>query len=79
MCWMADLMHVQAPEEEEEVEEEVEEESCDSLRKKEKEETSSLFSVKGHVDLNCFHVASVSVDLRSEVATDNNANKTHSS
>lgn len=38
-----------------------------------------LFSVKGHVVLNCFHVASVSMDLRSEVATDNNANTTHGS
>lgn len=36
-----------------------------------------LFSAKGHVVLNCFHVASVSVDPRSEVATDNNANETH--
>lgn len=59
-------MHVWAPEEE----------SCDSLRGEKK---ISLFSVKGHVVLNCFHVASVSVDLRSEVATDNNANKTHGS
>ena len=58
-------MHVRAPEEE----------SCESLRRKK----ISLFSVKGHVVLNRFHVASVSVDQRSEVATDNNANKTHGS
>lgn len=61
-------VHVWAPEEE----------SCDSLRGGEKKKIS-LFSVKGHVVLNCFHVASVSVDLRGEVATDNNANKTHGS
>ncbi len=51
-------------------------ESCDSLRGEKK---FSLFSVKRHVVLNCFHVASVIVDLRGEVATDNNANKTHGS
>lgn len=61
-------MHVWAPEEE----------SCDFLRGKEKKNVS-LFSAKGHVGLNCFHVASVSVDLRSEVATDNKANKRHGS
>lgn len=38
-----------------------------------------LFSVKGHDVLSSFHVASISVDLRGEVVTDNNANKTHSS
>ena len=61
-------VHVWAPEKE----------SCGSLRKGEGGEIS-LFSVKGHVVLKCFHVASVRVDLRSEVATDNNANKTHGS
>lgn len=61
-------MHVWAPEEQ----------SCESLRVGGKKKFP-LFSVKGHVVLNCFHVASVSVDLRSEVATDNNANKTHGS
>lgn len=33
-------------------------------------------SVKGHL-LNRFHVGSISVDLRSEVVTDTNVNKTH--
>lgn len=56
-----------------------EEESCDSLRGGKKNKKIPLFSVKGHVALNCFHVLSVTVDLRTEVATDNNANKTHGS
>ena len=44
-----------------------------------KKKKSPLFSVKGHSVLSGFHVASISVDLRGEVVTDNNANKMHGS
>lgn len=56
-------VHVRAPEEE----------SCDSLNR-EKNLSVFFFFCKGHVVPNSFHVASVSMDLWSEVATDNNAN-----